>query len=115
MFFFWWQGGGILSSGVVGQAKTHQMSLDYFYLSLDLNKKYTPCFDGIFSLSREGLVTSIIGCGGRPSASLLWEPFVFHPAVYKTTRNLYKNMLGNKLTYAQGPGDRAFLKEGCEG
>jgi len=88
------------------------MSLDYFYLSLDQSKKYTPCFGGIFSLSREGLVTSIIGCGGHPSASLLWEPFVFHPAVYKTTRNLYKNMLGNKLTYDQGPGAGLFSKKG---
>ena len=31
----------------------------------------------------------------------LWEPFVFHPAVYKTTRNLYKNMLGNQVIYEE--------------
>jgi hypothetical protein len=37
----------------------------------------------------------------KDGKSLLWEPFVFHPAVYKTTRNLYKNMLGNKLTYEE--------------
>eukprot|EP00667_Euglena_gracilis_P001135 EG_transcript_1135 len=37
----------------------------------------------------------------KDGKSYLWEPFVFHPSVYKTSRNLYKNMLGSMLKYEE--------------
>eukprot|EP00668_Euglena_longa_P001839 GGOE01002159.1.p1 GENE.GGOE01002159.1~~GGOE01002159.1.p1 ORF type:complete len:1161 (-),score=301.87 GGOE01002159.1:347-3799(-) len=40
----------------------------------------------------------IVEKGGK---SHLWEPFVFHPSVYKISRNLYKNMLGSMLMYEE--------------